>query len=101
MVRGFSMDVNIMEDSSTLINKFKSQTDVQDAPKKHTVIAVAKKILVPIDEDIANRHGIKDGDIVLQVEDGTGTIRLIFKDIKNRNGRPEVAQQPEDQDYKE
>ena len=93
------MDVNIMEDSSTLINKFKSQTDVQDAPKKHTVIAVAQKILVPIDADIANRLGIKDGDIVSQiVEDRTGTIKLIFKDIKNRNGRPEAPQQPDDQD---
>ena len=74
--------------------KFSTTTKAQAEPKKHTVIAVAKKILVPIDEDIANRHGIKDGDIVLQVEDGTGTIKLIFKDTKNRNSRPE----PDDQD---
>ena len=91
----------MVDSSSTVVYKFKNQNDAQ-APKKHTVIAVAKKIIVPIDEDIANRFGIKDGDIVLQVEDGTGTIRLIFNDIKNRNGRPEAAQQQDDQqDYGE
>ncbi|HYZ60227.1 MAG TPA: hypothetical protein VE544_11275 [Nitrososphaeraceae archaeon] len=90
----------MVDSSSTVVYKFKNQNDAQ-APKKHTVIAVAKKILVPIDEDIANRLGIKDGDIVSEVEDGTDTIKLIFKDIKNRNGRPEAAQQPEDQGYKE
>jgi predicted molibdopterin-dependent oxidoreductase YjgC len=45
-------------------------------PKTHTVIGIAERILVPIDEELVNRLGIKDGDILSQIVDDAG--RLVF-----------------------
>jgi hypothetical protein len=71
--------------------KFKNlsiQTGTLNDSKTHTVvIAIPKKILIPIDKDVASRHGINDGDPVSLVEEETGIIKLIFKGTKIRVGR--------------
>ena len=90
-----------MEQVHSRLYKFKNQVDAQNDPKTHTVLGIAENCIVRIDPELVQRLGIRDGDIVSEVEDGTGTIKLIFKDIKNRNGRPEAAQQPDDQNYDE
>jgi anaerobic selenocysteine-containing dehydrogenase len=92
--------VNIMEHSSTLINKFRSSNDAQNGLITQTVIAIAEHFMVKIDPEIVQRLGIRDGDIVSQIEDGTGIIRLIFKETKNKS-RPKISQNPIDKDYGE
>ena len=94
--RDLEVGLFILIDSK--LQKFKNLS-IQNDPNTHTVIEIAKKILIPIDEDVANRHGIKDGDKVSLVEDGTpGRITLIFTDIRNRS-RPQLPQEADDQDY--
>ena len=90
----------MIDSSNTVVYKFKNQTDALGTPKTHIVLGIAENFIIKIDPEIVQRLGIRDGDTVLQIEDGTGTIRLIFKDIKNRS-RMEVSQQPDDLDYGE
>jgi len=57
-----------------------SQIFGSDEKKTHSVIKIAKKIFIPIDDDVATRHGINDGDPVSLVEEGIG--RLVFQSTK-------------------
>ena len=90
----------MVDSKNTALYKFKNQTGIQNDPKTYTVIEIAEKHLLPIDPEIVQKLGIRDGDIVSQIEDGAGTIKLIFKDTKN-GSRPQVSQQADDQDYGE
>jgi anaerobic selenocysteine-containing dehydrogenase len=56
---------------------------IQSESKTHTVLGIAEHFVVKIDPELVQRLGIRDGDIVSQYEDGTRTIRLIFKGMEN------------------
>jgi uncharacterized beta-barrel protein YwiB (DUF1934 family) len=66
-----------MEQVHNKLYKFKNQSDAQNDPKTHTVLQIAEKCLIIIDEGLVQRLGIKDGDTVSRVEDGI--VRLPFK----------------------
>ncbi|MGH9983815.1 MAG: hypothetical protein ACRD8W_07660 [Nitrososphaeraceae archaeon] len=51
----------------------------QDDPKTHAFIIVAGKCLIPVDDTLVQKLGIKDGDAVYQEVDDKGSIRLVFK----------------------
>lgn len=78
--------VMIMEELANQVYKRSTVDYAQNDPKTYTVLEIAERCLIPIDPEIVQKLGIRDGDIVSQIEDGTGTIKLIFKDTKNRVG---------------
>jgi hypothetical protein len=74
-------DYNIRLDSE--VNKL--STIALGQPKTHAFIIVAGKCLLPVDDILVQKLGIKDGDAVYQEVDDKGSIRLVFKDIRNRS----------------
>jgi hypothetical protein len=73
--------LSILIDDKT--QKFKNLS-TQSTSKIHTVLGIAENCIVKIDPELVQKLGIQDGDIVSQIEDGIGTIKLIFKDTKIR-----------------
>lgn len=50
----------------------------QNDPKTHTVLRIAEKCLIPIDDTLVQKLGIMDGDAVSQMASEDGTVRLVF-----------------------
>lgn len=91
--------VNIMEHSSTLINKFRSSDDAQNDYPTHQ-----------LQEDQGIHWIVIDNDVVYnainsyfeQIRQPNGDIHLRLVNIYSKDGsQPAVPQQPADQDYKE
>lgn len=77
-------------------NRFKNISLLNSSPKIHSVIIIAQKCLITIDEELVQKIGIQDGDKVSQMYDGTHTIRLVFKDTKNRTAGSGYQTNPTD-----
>lgn len=70
-----------MEEIATRSLKFcapPSQNSAQNDQKTHRVIRIAEKCLIPVDDTLVQKLGIKDGDTVYQDVDDKGSIRLVF-----------------------
>lgn len=65
------------------LQKF-NNLSIQSTQRIHTVLGIAEHFMVKIDPELVQRLGIRDGDIVSQIEDGTGTIKLIFQDANQQ-----------------
>jgi hypothetical protein len=72
------------------LQKF-NNLSIQSEPKIHTVLGIAEYFVVKIDPELVQSIGIQDGNLVSQVQDGTYTIKLIFKDTTN-GGQQEILQ---------